>query len=568
MSEDRPIYVIDTNILIDYVDVIPGEKGEQPLKPTIDLSKAHIVIPTVVVRELSKFKGEKSDRGKAARLVLRRLRKLSEGKVHTMGEVYNLKAPIKFPDDGSREYQEISILPVHKNFRECLPFSPSDADMDGQIILTTLAASLAAKGMNISGQELRGAIGDVEFDNVVLLTNDNGLAIRARERGLKTLRYGYKYPPPYTGRREVTVPAELFSDFYNDPDGRGISRKRFKELMPEEPELVANEFIVMKVADPADWPRGFDPYNNPFFEHVGRYDSDLDAIVKLQFVDDILLPEPENIGQAIYKEALLNRKIAAVICTGPAGSGKTFMATIFGYNACKEGWFIGVTVVPCENRSKIGALPGDLDEKMDPDVQPLKNALRNYLLSQDSDLKKALANHQNHGAEKGPTKKRRGKKGTQPAEANNISGGDEANVSACGNGNGKRSLKLRLEDKVDSIWDNRFSSVPIESARGRDFAYEVAICDEFQDQNAVQADTLIKRIGCEGKIILTGDVEQIHAPYLDKDNNGLGYASRLLFDNPMVAQIHFTEDEVVRHPLVQEVAKRQKAEKSQLATSD
>lgn len=89
----------------------------------------------------------------------------------------------------------------------------------------------------------------------------------------------------------------------------------------------------------------------------------------------------------------------------------------------------------------------------------------------------------------------------------------------------------------------------------------------FQDQNAMQADTLVKRIGTKGKIVLTGDIEQIHAPYLDRDNNGLVYASHLLIDNTMVAQVHFTEDEVVRHPLVKMVAKRQKAENSQKTNS-
>ncbi len=109
------------------------------------------------------------------------------------------------------------------------------------------------------------------------------------------------------------------------------------------------------------------------------------------------------------------------------------------------------------------------------------------------------------------------------------------------------------------IWDNWFSSVPIENARGRDFAYELAIYDEFQDQNVAQADTLIKRIGADGKIIITGDIEQIHAPYLDASNNGLVYASRQLLDSPMVAQVCFTEEEVIRHPLVKLIAMRQKA---------
>lgn len=560
MSKDRPIYVIDTNVLIDYPGIIQWEGERQPHEPTIDLSQAHIVIPTVVVRELSKFKGEKSDRGKVARMILRRLRDLSEkDKTRSMCENYHLRAPITVQNGE----QKISILPVHDGFWKCLPFHPSSTDMDGQIILTALAASMSQQKMAIDGSELIGSVCKASFENVVVLTNDNGLAIRAHKRSLPTSRYGYKYPAPYTGRREVEVPAELFAEFYNDPDGVGISRARFEELLPDEPRLIANEFVVMGVADPADLPIGFDPFYNPFFENVGRYDPESKAIVKLRYVNDNLLPSPGNVGQAIYKEALLNPDIAAVICTGPAGSGKTFMATIFGYNACKAGWFIGVTAVPCENRSNIGALPGDLDEKMDPDVQPLKNALRNYLLREDSDLKKALENHRNFGPEKATAKRRKGKRGANGVLDNEASDNNEScntNGNGC-NGNGKRSLKLRLKDKVDSIWDNWFSVVPIESARGRDFAYELAIYDEFQDQNAAQADTLIKRLGADGKIILTGDIDQIHAPYLDRDNNGLNYASRLLLDNKYVAQVCFTEDEVVRHPLVQDVARRQRAEK-------
>ena len=182
-----------------------------------------------------------------------------------------------------------------------------------------------------------------------------------------------------------------------------------------------------------------------------------------------------------------------------------------------------------------------------------------------------MENLQKFGPEKAKPKKGRAKETEAASDEDDIStnNGRNGNGNGCngngnGNGNGKRSLKSRLKDHVDLIWDNWFSSVPIDSARGRDFSYEMAIYDEFQDQNAAQADTLIKRIGTEGKIILTGDIEQIHAPYLDRENNGLVYASRQLFDNPMVAQVHFTEDEVVRHPLVQEIAKRQKAEKSQL----
>ena len=113
---------------------------------------------------------------------------------------------------------------------------------------------------------------------------------------------------------------------------------------------------------------------------------------------------------------------------------------------------------------------------------------------------------------------------------------------------------------------SRSEYIPIENARGRDFAYELAIYDEFQDQSVSQADTLIKRLGADGKIIITGDIDQIHAPYIDPSSSGLAYASRQLMNSPMVAQVCFTEEEVIRHPLVKMITQRQKAEKGNVDT--
>ena len=89
MSKNGKVYVIDTNILIDYIDIIQNGK-RKPIAPTIDLSDAHLVIPMVVIHELSKFKKEKTDRGKSARAVLRKLRELVEGELTSMEDVYNL----------------------------------------------------------------------------------------------------------------------------------------------------------------------------------------------------------------------------------------------------------------------------------------------------------------------------------------------------------------------------------------------------------------------------------------------------------------------------------------------
>lgn len=533
MLSDRPIFIIDTNILVDYVDIIPGNSDRHPEEPTIDLSKAHIVIPTAVIRELSAFKSENSDRGKAARTALRRIRGLIEGVTCDIESVYTLRAPITIEN---RE-QLLSVLPVHKNFKSCLPFCPSEDDMDGQIILTSLVVGFLCKGMPIDGSASQKDVDEFVSDDVTLLTNDNGLAIRARERGIKTERYGYKYPKPYTGRRNVVVPKELFYWFYNT---QRVEMEVWNKLMPNQPPLVANEFIVMELEDDLDYPSDFDFRNNPYFEHIGRYDAYEDAIVRLKYVKNFPV-HLYNAGQAIYAEALMDPDIAAVICTGPAGSGKTYMAAVYGYHACKEGEFIGVTVVPCDSRSKIGALPGDLDEKMDPEVQPIKNALRNFLLKEDCKLKKELETIQKFGC----CEKKKGKSQDSDEESPE-----------------KKSIKARLKSRVDLIWENWFSNIPIENARGRDFSYELAIYDEFQDQTVSQADTLIKRLGTDGKIIITGDVEQIHAPYIDHTSTGLVYASRQLMNSSMVAQVCFTEDEVIRHPLVKMIAKRQKEQSS------
>ena len=537
---ERPIYVLDTNILVDYVDIIPGDGGRQPAEPTIDLSEARIVIPSVVVRELSSFKKEKTDRGKAARVALRRLRVLSEAEFHPMDCSYNLSVATTLNQDK----QEIYILPVHKDFRRCLPFNPSENDMDGQIILTTIAAAMIDLNMKVDGTADKAQVAETLFDNVVLLTNDNGLAIRARERGIKTSRYGYKYPEAYTGRRDIVVPKELFTEFLCS---RSITREYFEEHMPADtPKLVANEFLVMRLEDENDYPPGFYPKEDPYFSYIGRYDFDEDAIVQLKNISDFPI-RPANPGQAIYAECLNNPQFSAVVCTGPAGSGKTYMPTIYGYMACKDGQYIGVTVIPCEGRSNIGALPGDLNEKMDPDVQPIKNALRNFLLSDNQKLRKELDTLRKYGTGKAARSASKGSKKNGNSEETEEDAPD------------KRSIKARLKDQVDMIWNNWFSNIPVESARGRDFAYELAIYDEAQDQNATQMDTLIKRLGAEGKIVITGDVEQIHAPYLDQTNNGLVYAQRLLLGSTMVAQTCFTEEEVIRHPLIREIAERQKA---------
>ena len=284
---------------------------------------------------------------------------------------------------------------------------------------------------------------------------------------------------------------------------------------------------------------------------------------------------------------LANPNLTGNICTGPAGTGKTYLSTIYAMRACQEGKFDGVVVIPCdpEASSKLGALPGDLDSKMDPSVRPRKNALENYFLAHKGQFSKSAANNpsvtpenpineeesivteeevaeapqpeelvtepevkssvvttQEEGKESTRTKKAKRSNATKPLNKKSSNSRGEDN---------KKPLLKRVAEEVDKVWDAWFKNIPVYFARGLSFPGRLVLYDEFQDQSRTQAYALLTRKGVGSKMIITGDIEQIHSAYLDRDNNGLVYARQLLKGHPLVAQITFLPSEVVRDPLVQ-----------------
>ncbi|MFV0485214.1 MAG: PhoH family protein [Candidatus Saccharimonadales bacterium] len=504
----KPIFVIDTNVAIDYPNIIPNGAETLPDEPTVDTSEAHIVVPVAVIHELSKFKKESSDRGEASRNVLRRIRKLVEGKDLAIADVYKLAAPITF------EYCQrlFSVLPVPKTFvGEVELFKPGDKDMDDQIILATLLAKKHA-----------------DDSEVTLLTNDNGLAICAAANGIKTSRYGYRYPAPYTGRRDnVAVPFDLYHLWAKN---HKITLEEWNEHMPEEPKLSANEFIIMT---PIDWRDHIQQFSN-----IGRFDPKTEEIVPLRCAFDFPT-EIKYPGHACYAEALYNPDIKVVLASGVAGTGKTFMATVYSYMSAKAGDYIGViAVIRTQENDGVGYLPGELSSKLDPNAQPMKVALRNFFIQTDKDVIKRMNKMQN---------KKKGANGN-----NNESGDGEEKPE-------NKSVAKYLAEKVNLTWENWVEEVAVPHVKGRDFAYHVVIVDEPQDLTGRNADTVIKRFGRNGKMIFAGDLLQIHSQYSDEYNNGLSYLSRLLKDDEEVAHILLYPEEVMRDDLVMRITKRQQA---------
>ena len=303
MPKKKDVYVIDTNIIIDYVDIIPNGEKHIINEPTVDLSDAYVIIPTTVLHELSNFKRELTDRGKAARTALERIRHMFGDLKSNMLDVYNLDDEVSI----TRGSQIFSVLPVHKDFCRRLPFKPAADDMDGQVILASLAASFRVNNLPIDGSITDKDLHDMPFGTVTLLTNDNELAIRAFACGIKTKSFSYKQPEPYTGRRDLVVPKKLFDKFQ---DEHFLTYDYWKNVMPEEPPLVANEFLIM-TPENNEYPSYFDN-NDGLFTHIGRFDVREQKIVRLQYVRDFPC-RVSNDGQAIYAEALMDPDIPVVM---------------------------------------------------------------------------------------------------------------------------------------------------------------------------------------------------------------------------------------------------------------
>ena len=541
LDTNRNIFVVDTSVLLDYPGIVPDAEGNTKAfdNPLVDMTGAHVVIPETVLRELKKFAGadETDPRQYTARELIRNIDHLCENYDPCgMNANYMLSAALPLPDG-----RQLSVLPVHADFASGLPFRPAPDDMDGQILLAALACMHLVHHVH---ERDAGSRWGPEFhwkdsstrlnyttDKVTLLTNDYEQAIRAHTLGIRTSRYSYTLSPPYTGRREVTVPVELFIAFWND---HKIERELWETYFPQEDQLVANEFIAMRPGESADVkpPLEYIVHDDRYYRHIGRYDAEEDAIVGLKYLTEAPFT-PMSDGQAMYAEALMHPEIDAVICTGPAGSGKTYLPTIYGVDACQKGKYKTISVVPCKDNGKLGALPGGLNEKMALDVGPIRNALENYYYENDPHFKRELERLERNGA--------------RIIYSEHEDEGTEM------------SLDDKIQAHINYVWKRFFRNVPVEKAQGLDFRKKLVLYDEFQDQSPARADMLVKRLGKDGKIVITGDIKQIHSPHRDENNNGIVYATGLLYDLPMVARVSLLKDEVERHELVRLIAERQAA---------
>lgn len=537
LDKKYPVYLIDKSILLTCPEIIPTSQGWQVADNNLQITGKHFVIPASVILELEEQKRQEGLDSFTSKDLLFRIRQLlvetdyqtdqksngelvsaiyfrqtdtlfsvfanvSDTELDLLGFAFDsgyLRQKNKYPQIQT-EHQEIRtaqlISAANQITKSLIDFQPADGWTEDQY----------------------GTI--QQKPTVEILTCNNLVNILARTNGIKTspLEFTKRL---YTGRRDIIVPPDFYNIFLASKDG--IDHQTWQEYFPDEPELVANEFISMTPNLELDDLDIISPARDQY-AHIGRFDQEADKIVHLTHYKNFGI-RLKNEGQAMYAEAISNPSISVVFVTGSAGTGKTFLSVLGAIKACALGKFLQATIVPCsiDVQRALGFLPGDLDDKIGPNIAPIKNAIQNYIKLTDSKFSKALETTPDSGDKQCKTK----------------------------------DLQSTIRTESDKLYNKYFKNIPVEAARGLDFANMFVIYDEFQDQTPDQADMLLKRVAKDSKVIISGDIKQIHQHGLSKQNNGLSYAKQLCLGLPMVAQIELKDIEVVRSEFVQAIVARQ-----------
>ena len=568
-------YVLDTNLILSCVNVLPDVKDKhwrEPLNFEPDLSNACLIIPETVKEELNHFKGSRTFNGIAARTALKRLANLLPNSGRSLNDIMHLNNPIP-TGVGS---QTVAVLPLHRNFTKCLPWVPEADDNDGLIATTALAAKMIRHEMPIDGTANMEDVLQLRSggDEVVLLTRDNDLLEKADRFATSAVKYSFSLRRPYEGCRELTVPAAMFEQFFNE---ECLSQETFEDFLPDELPLVDNEYIIM-YPENDQYPRSYFVSARPFM-NIARYHKGNGMLYPLRYMKYEGITPP-NARIATSYDAFNDDKIKVIIADGEAGTGKTFQAVRHAIREVKAGRKVKIVIIPTKrSKSDLGALPGNKEAKMEPLVGICKSAiaadlektpefirkreeLRMY--GEESRKKKGHSecddsNYDEHSYKKG---KYKGSEYSCDAEADDYPvGGFEKTRKSSKKGKSKTystssgedlmpgkitsmSYYELLKKEVDYIFDRYFVCCPREEVDGKTFHNAFIIVDEIQRIHDLdELLTILTRAAEDSKLFLAGDTEQIRDKTDEKIlNNGVTYARARFFDLPEVACIHFTEN--------------------------
>ncbi len=207
---------------------------------------------------------------------------------------------------------------------------------------------------------------------------------------------------------------------------------------------------------------------------------------------------PKSVNQKNYIQCI--RQSDIVFGIGPAGTGKTYLAVAMAVSALSNGQVKGIVITrpAVEAGEKLGFLPGDLAQKVDPYLRPIYDALHDML--------------------------------------------------------GREKVAELIEHGTIEI-------APLAFMRGRTLNSAFVILDEAQNTTHDQMKMFLTRLGFNSKAVITGDITQIDLP--GSTDSGLVVARRILRDVRGIEFCHFSDADVVRHPLVQDIIRAYERASSQ-----
>jgi PhoH-like ATPase len=426
----KKTFVLDTNVLL-----------HDPNSP-FSFADNDVVIPIAVIEEIDRFKKEMTEVGRNARAVSRTLDRLREQGHLTDG----------VPTPGGGTLRIHLGVPIPRDF----PF------MDGRDAADMRILALA--------WELSRSHPPVQF-----ITKDTNLRLKADAVGVYAEDYVERSIVPDTewhGWREAAVPREVLDRLFAEkslPAG---------ELGIEDP----GPNVGLLLRDLGD----------PQHTALARRRPRQPVVTPIVLPKSVSGIKPRNVEQKFALDLLLDKEVPLVTLVGKAGTGKTLLALAAGLMQTVEKPIYRRLVVarPIFPMGRdLGYLPGDLDEKLRPWMQPIWDNLE-FLLGE-------------FDAASGP------------------------------DGHPIEQLIDRGTLEIEALT----------YIRGRSLPRQLMIVDEAQNLTPHEVKTVITRVGEDAKIVLTGDPAQIDNPYVDASSNGLSYASQRLRGEPLAGTVVLTRGE-------------------------